>query len=286
MGVTHIIRGEDGIYNTPRQILLQEAIGAPRPAYCHAPFILGQDRKKLSKRHGTGAVKELREKGYLAEALVNYLSLLGWNPGTEEEIFTLEELVKSFSFSGLQRAPAVFDIEKLNWFNREHLKRLPEETFMKLVKKWLPKEIQTLPEWSEERLKRLLPELRERATVLKDLRDAGAAGEFDYFFSSPIPDISTLIPKDTTRGEVIKHLSKTEEFLSAIPEENFTKESIKEAVWAYAGEKGRGKVLWPMRYALSAKMKSPDPFIIAYVLGKTETLKRISAARELLSSGT
>ncbi len=285
MGVTHIIRGEDGIYNTPRQILLQEAIGAPRPTYCHAPFILGQDRKKLSKRHGTGAVRELKEKGYLSEALVNYLSLLGWNPGTDQEIFTLEELVKTFSFSGLQKAPAVFDIEKLNWFNREHLKRIPQENFAKLVKKWLPKEIQTLPEWSEDRLQRLLPELRERATVLKDLQDAGIAGEFDYFFSPITPDMPSLIPKNTSEAEVLEHLSKIEELLSAIPEENFSKEGVKDSIWTYAGEKGRGKVLWPMRYALSAKIKSPDPFIIAHVLGKTETLKRISAARGLLSSG-
>ncbi len=122
MNITHVIRGEDGISNTPRQILIQEAIGAPRPIYAHLPLILASDRSKLSKRkHGEMVwIDTYRDKGYSAEALINYLALLGWNPGTDQEIFTLEELIKIFSLSRVHKGGAMFDEKKLAWVNRKH----------------------------------------------------------------------------------------------------------------------------------------------------------------------
>ena len=126
-GVTHIIRGEDHISNTPRQILIQEAIGASRPIYAHVPLILAPDRSKLSKRHGATAVTDYRNKGYLPEAMINYLALLGWNPGTEQEIFTMQELIEQFDLAKIQKGGAIFDEKKLEWVNKEHIKRLPPE---------------------------------------------------------------------------------------------------------------------------------------------------------------
>ena len=135
MGITHVIRGEDHISNTPRQILIQDAIGADRPTYAHIPLILGLDRSKLSKRHGATAVTEYKEKGYLPEAMVNYLALLGWNPGTEQEIFTMQELIEHFDLAKIQKGGAIFDQKKLDWVNKEHIKRLPLEEQKKIILK-------------------------------------------------------------------------------------------------------------------------------------------------------
>lgn len=126
-GVTHIIRGEDHISNTPRQILIQEALGLPRPGYAHIPLILAPDRSKLSKRHGAVALTEYRAKGYLSSAMANYLALLGWNPGTDQEIFTIAELIAQFDLNKIQKGGAIFDEKKLEWVNKEHIKLLPPE---------------------------------------------------------------------------------------------------------------------------------------------------------------
>jgi glutamyl/glutaminyl-tRNA synthetase len=134
-GVTHVIRGEDHISNTPRQILIQEALGFSRPEYAHIPLILAPDRSKLSKRHGATAVSSYRDMGYLPEAMINYLALLGWNPGTEQEIFTMEELISQFDLKKIQKGGAIFDIKKLDWVNKEHIKRLPAEKQRKILLK-------------------------------------------------------------------------------------------------------------------------------------------------------
>ncbi|MBI2099918.1 MAG: glutamate--tRNA ligase [Candidatus Vogelbacteria bacterium] len=138
MGITHVIRGDDGIANTPRQILLQEAIAAPRPIYAHVPLILAADRSKLSSRHGAVSLREYREQGYLPEAMLNYLALLGWHPTDNQEVFSLDELMAKFDLERVQKAGAVFDVEKLNWFNREYLKKLPTDILLAEVKKYLP----------------------------------------------------------------------------------------------------------------------------------------------------
>src|SRR3989344_1804142 len=126
MGITHVIRGEDHISNTQRQILMLEALGCERPVYAHLPLILAPDKSKLSKRHGAVSVNEYRAEGYLPEALVNYLALLGWNPGGQQELFSLQELVRKFDIAQDHKAGAVFDMEKLRWFNREYLDRMSD----------------------------------------------------------------------------------------------------------------------------------------------------------------
>ena len=133
MGVTHIIRGEEHLSNTPRQMLIQEAIEAKQPLYAHIPLILASDRSKLSKRAGAVSVLEYKKRGFLPEALDNYMALLGWNPGTEQEIFKLEELIKVFDIAKIHKSGAIFDEKKLEWVNKEHIKFLPEEERKKMI---------------------------------------------------------------------------------------------------------------------------------------------------------
>ncbi len=285
MGVTHVIRGEDGIYNTPRQILIQEAIGASRPIYCHIPFVFGEDKTKLSKRHGAISVNEYRAIGILPDAFLNYLALLGWNPGGDKEIFTREELIAEFSLAKIQKSGAIFDTEKLRWINREHLKRLPSDEFKKLTLLWFPKEAQTLPQWSDERLMSFLPELRERIAVLSDIANLFNAGELSYIFDTPKFETKLLIPKkgDSDKKNLSNYLEHTITVLTTLDNAKpFSKEVIKEAIWDYSNEKGRGNVLWPMRVALSGKEKSPDPFTLSEILGRDETIKRLQLALSLL----
>ena len=176
MGVTHILRGEDHISNTPRQILIQEAIGASRPVYAHIPLILGQDRSKLSKRHGATAVSEYRNKGYLPEAMVNYLALLGWNPGTEKEIFTMEELIQEFDLGKIQKGGAIFDEKKLQWVNKEHIKLLPPD--------------------------------KQRELLLESIKDE------PYMVGEPVLDVEQIAWKKSTKEEARMHLEKVREMVS------------------------------------------------------------------------
>jgi glutamyl-tRNA synthetase len=277
MGVTHVMRGEDHISNTPRQILIQEALGAPRPVYAHIPLILAPDRSKLSKRHGAVSVLEYRKLGYLPEALINYLALLGWNPGTEKEIFTLDELVKSFDLSKVQKGGAIFNTEKLGWINKEHLKHFPLTEIEKRLKAACPK-------LSEEMAQKLAPMTLERITRLQEIEEMTAAGELDAFIELPTYAIELLKWKeDPDLKTTGARLSETKKYLEKIKDEHFDRMTIRGALWDFATEKGRGSVLWPLRVALSGKEKSPDPFILAEILGKTETLKRIAQATARLA---
>ncbi len=172
MGVTHVIRGEDHISNTPRQILIQEAIGAARPLYAHLPLMLGEDRSKLSKRkHGAVVwIDTYKTKGYLPQAMINYLALLGWNPGTEQEIFTMDELVKGFDLKKIQKGGAIFDQKKLDWVNKEHVKRLPPE--------------------------------EQREIIFAQIKKEGYATE------EPVMDPEKLVWKKATKEETITHLQE------------------------------------------------------------------------------
>lgn len=286
MGVTHVIRGEEHISNTPRQILIQEALGAPRPIYVHLPLILALDRSKLSKRHGAVSLHEYREMGYLKEAIVNYLALLGWSPGTDEELFTLPELIERFDLGGIQKSGAVFSIEKLTWFNREHLKRLPEDTFKDEVVKRLPEKITPLLATVEYtgRFERLLPTICDRTSILSDISHDAEVGEYDFAFFDPEPSPEMLAwKKDTSPKDALPRLKRLIELLNTLSSFPSVTEA-KEAVWQYAEKEGRGEVLWPLRVALSGREKSPDPFTLIHILGKEEALGRLKNAYAIMTS--
>jgi glutamyl-tRNA synthetase len=287
-GVTHVIRGEDHVSNTPRQILIQRAIGAPTPIYAHLPLVLGTDKQKLSKRKGALAITEYRDRGYLPEAILNMVTMVGWNPGTEQELFTKEELIQEFDLAKVQKSSAVFNEEKLDWFNREYIKKLSQEEFWGYAHHGLFGSIVQNEPAHHEILKKIEPLLRERMTKFSDMQtffgraDGSTVGEFDYFFKAPVVDDKMLVWKDLR--EDTDGLAKTKEFLKdvaglleAVSEESWSAESVKAAIWSYAEEKGKGLVLWPLRVSLSGREKSPDPFELAGILGKAETIKRINS---------
>ncbi|MBL7045888.1 MAG: glutamate--tRNA ligase [Parcubacteria group bacterium] len=268
MGITHVIRGEDHISNTPRQILIQEALGYKRPEYAHIPLILGPDRSKLSKRTGSTSVSKFKENGYIASAFLNYLALLGWNPGDDRELFTIDELIKEFKLENVQKGGAIFDEEKLRWFNREHILQMSDSDKKEYFAGALLPFDDTIKD-------RMIPVVIDRVSTSKELEEAVSNGEFDYLREAPVLVKEELTWKDDTLLIATNHLEKVVKLLSTIPDNNFNAEEIKQAVWGYASREGTGSVLWPMRYALTGKKKSPDPFSVAYILGKEETISRL-----------
>lgn len=269
IGVTHVIRGEDHISNTQRQILLIEALGFPRPQYAHIPLILAPDKSKLSKRHGAVSVNEYRRGGFIPEAMLNYLALLGWNPGTPKELFSLPELIEEFSLERVHKSGAVFDLHKLLWFNHEHLKMLPDEEYKRRLEDFAKSKVDA----------RLVPLLKARAQTLAE---ATAALKEEFGFLSIVFPESSMLTQGGKIGRetASNHLISVHELLSNVPDEGFTAAQLKDILWPYATAQGRGEVLWPLRVALSGMEKSPDPFTIAALLGKGETLARIARAAQ------
>lgn len=265
MKVSHVIRAQEHIANTPRQILILEALGFKRPVYAHIPLVLAPDKTKLSKRHGAVALLDYRDQGYLPEAVLNFLAFLGWNPGTEQELFTLDELIKNFSLEKVNKGGAVFNTEKLNWYNREYIKKMPEDKILIELKKNLD-----LP---EDILLRALPSIIERINKWSDLENQE---EFGFYKNLPEYNGENLIWKKSDKEKTLMYLEKAKELLSSA---DFTNtDMIKTSIWDYAESVGRGDFLWPLRYSLSGKEKSPDPFTLAYILGKEETISRINKA--------
>lgn len=283
MGVTHIIRGDDAISNTPRQILIQEALGAPRPIYAHLPMILAPDKSKLSKRHGALAVTEYREEGYLPEAIINFVALMGWNPGNDQEIISIAEMIKLFSLSKIQKSGAVFNIDKLKWLNKAYIKHLTHE---KLADEILLRFTETLIEGAKNNPKifsKMVPIIAEHISFLKEVSTLAESGEYEYFFNDPEYEREAILWKDEKDPLVAtQKLKNVLALLNDIDDVFFTPETIKTALWSYATEVGRGSVLWPMRYALSGREKSPDPFTLAGIFGKETTIRRIKHAIKLL----
>lgn len=271
-GVTHVLRAEEHISNTPRQILIQEALDYTRPEYAHLPLILAPDRSKLSKRKHHAGIDFFREAGYLPEAIINYLALLGWNPGSDREIFSLDELVAEFDLARVQKAGAIFDTEKLNWFNRHYLRERAD----------LVRHIMTGAGLGE-RGERILPLVLERATTLSDVgRLFEKGGEFDFVERVEIK--KDMLPwKKSTPETARGHIEKAAAILRNIPDNEFHQGSIKAALMPYAESAGKGDVLWPVRVALSGKEKSPDPFSLIAILGKAESVERLQRAATLLS---
>jgi glutamyl-tRNA synthetase len=279
MGVTHIIRGEEHISNTPRQILIQQALGAPRPRYAHLPLILAPDRSKLSKRHGAVSLTDYRNEGFLKEAIINYLALLGWNPGTDRELFSLSDLIELFSLDHMQKGGAIFDREKFLWFNREYIKTLSDDQLFDTVQDWLPEDRRDA---DREVLRRLLPLVRERIHTLSEITAEAADGEFTFAFERPNPSPELLKwKKDARAQDALPRLQKVARLLDVILDEPSAVE-VKEALWKYAEEEGKGEVLWPLRVALTGRERSPDPFSVVAVIGKREAQDRIKKACDII----
>ncbi len=282
MKISHVIRGEDHISNTPRQILIQEALGFDKVIYGHLPLLLNPDKSKLSKRKGDVALIDYHKQGYLPEALVNFLALLGWNPGTEKEVFSLSQLVKEFSIEKVQKSGAVFNIQRLDYLNGLYIRQKPIEKLTELCKPYL-KEAGLLVQGqvSENALQKIVEVSKTRMKKLSDIVELS-----DFFFPDKLKYEKELLKWDKMQEEDVKGaLLLCDKILSDLKEWDIKK--IEEALLSGVGEfnkqkdypeNNKGYLLWPLRVALSGKKFSPGPFEIADILGKEKTLERIKDA--------
>jgi glutamyl-tRNA synthetase len=280
-GITHVIRGEDHISNTPRQILIQEALGAQRPAYAHIPLILDAKRAKLSKRSGATSVMDYRAEGFMPEALVNYFALLGWSPGSDREDFSLAELVEAFSLSGVQKGGAAFDREKLLSVNQRWMRKLTDEEYVSHLND-LDQELDL------SNIGKIIPLLKERARTFGEAQEM-LKGELAFLFAPPEVTRDGILKKEPegSAGAAKNGLQGALEALGGLPSD-VSAEAVKDTLMPLAeaaeaaGQGGRGALLWALRYALSGAERSPDPFTIIFILGKDEALSRIRRAIAIL----
>lgn len=284
MEISHVIRGEEWISSTPKHVQLYQYFGWQAPEFAHLPLLLNPDKSKLSKRQGDVAVSDYEAKGYLPEALVNFVAFLGWNPGDNREMFTLEELVKEFKIGKINKTGAVFNLEKLDWYNREHIKRLSDEELAKRTMLFFEKEEFYKKKIENGNLKLEIGELakvvkleRERITTLSELPEA-----LKFVFELSDYAAELLIWKKGSREELKKILPGIKDKLFEISEAEWNRKKLEEVLMAWIRDMGygTGNVLWPMRVALSGLKNSPGPFEIAEVLGKSETIERLARSSE------
>ncbi len=277
MKISHVIRGEDHIPNTPKQILIQQYLNISAPEYAHLPLILGPDKSKLSKRHGAVSVMEYNEMGYLPEAIVNFLALLGWNPGTDKEIFTLAELIKEFDLRRVQKGGAIFNNLKLDWLNGHYLRQLSLDELTKRIIPYLTGVgLIEKDKYDFEYVKKVVALEQPRIKRLCEIGDRAA-----YFFKIPQYHSEILVWRDMSFKEVTISLNVSLGVLKDIPENDFKKECLEKTLLIEAERaknKDKGRLLWPLRAALTGLEKSPGPFEILEILGKKESIKRIERA--------
>jgi len=269
MNITHVIRGEDHLSNTPKQIMIQKAFEFPNLYYAHLPLILGSDRKKLSKRYLSTSLNEYRKQGYVAEAMFNFLILLGWHPERDREIVTREEALKEFSLKRAQKSGGIFNEQKLNWLNAHYLKNLSPEDFIKIADHFIP------TQWNENKdvLKKAIPLIQDRIKKLSDVEGLGK-----FLFETPQYDKEMLPWKETGFETTMRNLELVYKTIETVSENNFTQKIITAEIGKIAEKEGRGEIFWPMRVALSGREASAGPVELADALGRKETLKRIAVA--------
>jgi len=293
MKVTHVIRGEEWLPSVPKHLLLYQFFGWQPPKFAHLPLILNPDRSKLSKRHGDVTVEEYLAKGYLPEALLNFIALLGWNPGDNREIFPLKDLIKEFSLEKIQKAGAIFNLEKLDWMNGYYIRNKKVSELTKLCLPYLIQAGLIKSSNSNSRflisktkdvvnfdwLKKIVALEQERIKKLSDL-----AQLTDFFFIEKLdyqPKI--LLWKKMKKEETIDNLNLIKNKLEKLSLKSFKKETIHNLLTELAEEKGAGQIFWPFRVAISGKEASPPPAEIAEILGKEKTIQRINMAIDKLT---
>lgn len=280
MRISHVLRGEEHISNTPRQILLQEALDLPSMSYGHFPLILAPDRTKLSKRHGSTSVVDYQDQGYLPEALVNFMALLGWHPGGNKEILSMEELAAIFSLERIQPSGAIFDTVKLDWMNGEYIRALPPDELIERTRPFLAKAGIDAGLVSRDQLREIA---RLEQPRIQKLAEMGERVEFYFTRPKIAPEI--LYWKSMTAEELKISLGISLELLESLDRPFPTAAEAEAVLLAKAGEMGdRGKLLWPLRAALSGRNASPGPFEIISILGRDESIQRVKDALKLLGA--
>ena len=275
MEVTHVVRGDDHISNTPKQVLLYQAFGKPAPTFAHVPLIMGPDKQRLSKRHGATSVMEYEKLGYLPEAMFNFLALLGWGTGSNDEVFTREELIARFNLEGISGGNAVFNTEKLDWFNHQYLLRLPDEELIRRLE-GLGLEARGLADrkWAG----RVLALLRPRCKKLTDFADQLAP-----FLSDPASYDEEGIKKHLATAGIGDHLRALKDvYASASP---FDEATLEQQLRALAESRGikAGVLIHGTRLAMTGRMVSPGLFEMLVLLGRDAVVQRMAAFIKHLS---
>ncbi len=273
MKISHVIRGEEHLSNTPKQIMLQEALDLPTPKYAHLPLILGADKKKLSKRVLTNSLNDYRAQGFLPSAIINFLMLLGWHPSDDKEVFTVPEMIAAFSIKRVQKAGAIYNPEKLDWFNAMHIRQLSDVELAQYLKPFIPEE------WASDknRLLRAIAVTKERMKSLTDFQK-----EAGFVFAVAEYPATMLVWKSATVPQTITRLEYVHALLTKDDGVVFPSEHTATALMEYANKEGRGDVLWPLRVALSGREASPGPAELLRILGKDESVRRIADAVQKL----
>ena len=281
MGMTHVMRAEEHLSNTPKQLLVYQAFGWEPPKFGHMSMILAPDRSKLSKRHGATSVEEFRSQGYVAEAIVNYLTLLGWGPGDEREIFSLQETVELFELEQMSKKAAVYDTKKLTWMNGQYLSELPLEKILPEVKPFFVKDGYVDEAWfaeNEAYFAKLVDTVRVRVKTLQEIADAS-----DYFFK----DVESYDEKGVAKHFKPEAVALLEECIAAVEADDVYSLETTEAAYnkiAADNNLALGKVIHPTRLALTGRTVSPGMFDVMVLLGKEKTLERLHKAVEFIKN--
>lgn len=297
MKITHVIRGEDHLSNTPKQMAIAEALGFPSPAYAHLPLILGPDRSKMSKRHGTVSITDYIGEGYLPQALINFIAMLGWHPADNRELYDLQALVENFSVERLQKSGAIFNVKKLDWFNLQYFKTINEEILIQPVAKGLidnhlievnPDKVSYLIAGSGRLidLNYINKAIALERSRLAKISDFNLVAE--YLFKDDLNYAPELLQWHSAPWqEVILALNYAIDIIGALSLDNYDFNSLQIVFNDFVNSKApynqdKGLLFWPLRVALSGKESSPTPAEIIMVLGKEESLKRLEHARNLI----
>lgn len=273
MEITHVTRGDEWLPSFPKNILLYEAFNWKSPKFIHLPLILNKEGGKLSKRQGDVFVEQYRDKGYLPAAIINFCALLGWHGKGDQEIYSLSELEKDFSLAGIGASPAIFDSEKLDYYNGLYLRRLSDKELLKLCKPYLSEEL--LNNHHEEKLISFIALAKDRMKKLSDVSELTS-----FLFHLPDYSSDMLVWKTLTKENIKENLQLLINFLENIVSKDWKKESLEQTTMNWLKENGKknGDFLWPMRVALSGLKNSPGPFEIAGALGKEESKLRLEKA--------
>ncbi|MFH1582661.1 MAG: glutamate--tRNA ligase [bacterium] len=309
MKISHVIRGEDHISNTPKQILIQEALGFERPIYAHLPLILAPDKTKLSKRHGSISIDTFKKEGYLVESLINFMAFLGWNPGDEREIYSLPSLIKEFQLEKVQKAGAIFNINRLNYLNGFYIRKKTPEKLTELCIPYLIssgliekgngeegyEKTEKLKLFGKEKsgyimkdtgegmaletIKSIISLYQERLKNLSEIVELT-----DFFFKKELSFSKDILKwKEMEDSDIKESLDSSEKVLSKVKDEDWKKEKLEEILLKESETySNRGELLWPLRAALSGKEASASPFDILEILGKERSLERIKISKKLL----
>ena len=282
MAITHVVRGDDHISNTPKQLLLYDALGAPVPQFAHVPLILGPDKRRLSKRHGATSVVEYERQGYLPEAMVNFLALLGWSPGSDQELFTRDELIAAFSLEGISGGNAVFNPEKLEWFNQQHIARLPAKDILARIAPlmreaglWSDDYDDSARSW----ILNVIELIRPRAHRLGDFVEIGRP-----LFQDEVDFDADAVKKHLSSPDLGAHLAAFREELARL--EAFDEAALETTLRNFARARGlkAGTLIHAVRVAATGRAVSPGLFEVLALLGRARTTARLDRAARVLAT--